>query len=613
MNGIVNRLACASVVLGAALVQVLPAQTFTTLYSFCAQNECIDGKSPNAGLVQGSDGVFYGTTQLGGPEIAGTVFRITPSEDPDDMLIPLYVFCLGISPVGASACSDGELPNGLVLATDGNFYGTTLLGGINGFGTVFKMWANSVTLTTLYSFCSQNGCTDGCIPQGLLIQATDGNLYGTTASGGGSGGGTVFRIHFEDTPSGTSGTLTTLYSFCSKSGCTDGSTPTAGLVQAPDGNFYGTTTKGGVYGGGTVFKVTPGGALTRLYSFCSQSGCPDGEMSNGLALATDGNLYGTTTQGGVASLLIHGFSGGGTVFRITPSGTLTTLYSFCSQSGCTDGCTPWAALVQATDGNLYGTASSCGNYKNYPDWGGGTAFRITPSGTLTTLYSFCSQSACTDGLDPQGTLIQATDGNLYGTTTQGGANVFGGTVFSLSGLDPVPPAVNTGGVLNSGSYTTQGVAPGSIVSIFGTNLAAATVAASTIPLPTTLGDIVSVTFNNIPAGLYFVSPKQINAQFPFDLTTLPAVNIEVTRSNNTVSATQSVTVVPASPGIFTTTANGLGQAFAYDNTTGALSAPDGTSIGNFHTEPISLSSQHALIIDSSEEFMGKLRLGQFAK
>ena len=164
-------------------------------------------------------------------------------------------------------------------------------------------------------------------------------------------------------------------------------------------------------------------------------------------------------------------------------------------------------------------------------------------------------------------------------------------------VSPSMPAVNAGGVVNAGSYTAQGVAPGSIVSVFGTNLAAATATASAIPLPTTLSDVTSVTFNNIPAGLYFVSQNQINAQLPFDV--LPAgggtVNIVVTRSAGT-SAPQNVTVAPASPGIFTTTANGLGQAFAYDNTTGAIAAPAGTVVGSSTTAPISVSSGHALII-----------------
>lgn len=159
------------------------------------------------------------------------------------------------------------------------------------------------------------------------------------------------------------------------------------------------------------------------------------------------------------------------------------------------------------------------------------------------------------------------------------------------------PAVNAGGVVNAGSYTVQGVAPGSMVSVFGTNLAASTVTASTIPLSTTLSDVISVTFNDIPAGLYFVSQNQINAQAPFDVLSAGSgtVNIVVTRGTGT-SAPQNVTVVPSSPGIFTVTGNGLGQAFAYDNTTGAIAAPADAAIGSFLTTPISISSGHALIV-----------------
>ena len=211
-------------------------------------------------------------------------------------------------------------------------------------------------------------------PYAGLVQATNGDFYATNAGGGANGGGTVFRI----TPSGT---LTTLYSFCSQSGCTDGAGPYAGLVQATNGDFYGTTQLGGANSRGTVFKINPSGTLTTLYSFCSQGGCTDGAYPYaGLIQATNGDFFGTTPAGGA--------NGYGTVFKIAAGSTLTTLYSFCSQSGCTDGASPHAGLVQATNGDHYGTTTSGG--ANGP--GTGTVFRITPSGTLTTLYSFCSQS-----------------------------------------------------------------------------------------------------------------------------------------------------------------------------------------------------------------------------
>jgi uncharacterized repeat protein (TIGR03803 family) len=257
---------------------------------------------------------------------------------------------------------------------------------------VVAVGARAQVLTTLVNFDGNNGA----FPQFMsLVQGANGDLYGTTTGGGISGGGTVFRI----TPGGR---LTTLYSFCTHGNCTDGNSPGAGLVQATDGYFYGTTTYGGVYGYGTVFKITPRGTLKTLHSFDRADG------ANPLApllQATDGNLYGTTSTWGA--------NGNGTVFKITPSGTLTTLHSFCATSPCSDGYYP-SGLIQATDGNFYGTNSLGGIYLS------GTVFRITSAGTLTTLYSFCAELNCADGSEPGAGLAEGTDGNFYGTTTHGG-------------------------------------------------------------------------------------------------------------------------------------------------------------------------------------------------
>ena len=334
---------------------------------------------------------------------------------------------------------DGGLPYaGLIQGIDGNFYGTTEEGGAA--GTVFQL-TPSGTLTTLHWF---TGGADGGWPYAGLIQGIDGNFYGTTW-GGGSGtypGGTVFKI----TPSGT---LTTLYSFCSagefsRGNCLDGAWPVAGLIQGIDGNFYGTTKGGGANDDGTVFQLTPSGGLTTLYSFCSQSNCTDGALPYaGLIQGIDGNFYGTTIEGGPNIIA-------GTVFKLTPSGTLTTLHSFCSQSSggapCPDGAEPAAGLIQGIDGSFYGTTYWGGaNYgPGLPSLGAGTVFKITPSGTLTTLYSFCSEggTACTDGEDPSAGLIQGSDGNFYGTTYAGGANDWG-TVFEVGASLPTPSATAT--------------------------------------------------------------------------------------------------------------------------------------------------------------------------
>src|ERR1022692_4206270 len=204
-------------------------------------------------------------------------------------------------------------------------------------------------------------------------------------------------------------TLTTIHRFCSQSGCPDGANPWAGLVQATNGGLYGTTYYGGTNSAGTIFKITPGGTLTTLYSFCPQTNCTDGfGPQAGLVQAANGDLYGTNGGGANSS---------GAVFKITPSGTLTTLYSFCSQGvypDCTDGDLPIAGLVQAANGDLYGTTLFGGTNGNY-----GTVFKITPGGTLTTLYSFCSQRNSTDGASPYPGLAQAANGNFYGQTNYG--------------------------------------------------------------------------------------------------------------------------------------------------------------------------------------------------
>ncbi|MGO9517968.1 MAG: choice-of-anchor tandem repeat GloVer-containing protein, partial [Candidatus Korobacteraceae bacterium] len=399
----------------AAMAIPTPAQTLTTLHSF----DSTDGAYPFAGLFQASDGNFYGTTYNGGANNEGTVFKITPS----GTLVWVYSFC------SKTNCPDGALPvGGLIQYTDGSLYGTAGYGGANNRGTVFKITLSG-TLTTLYSFCNLEACADGSQPYAGLILGSDGNFYGTTLFGGKYTYGEIFEI----TPSGSP---TTLYSFCpDKNPCPDGARPSGNLIQGADGRFYGTTQAGGANhnndcateGCGTVFAFA-GGGLKTLYSFCAQSGCTDGQTPNaGVIQATNGYLYGTTNFGGANN-------NNGTVFKSTTSGALTSLYSFCSVNGCLDGQGPTAGLLQATDGNLYGTTSAGGSK------GAGTIYEMNLSGALATIYTFCSQSGCSDGQDPYAALIQGTDGNFYGTTFGGGAGY--GSVFSLSGpaqLVPVTP------------------------------------------------------------------------------------------------------------------------------------------------------------------------------
>jgi len=413
------------------------AQTYTE-FSFNRTN----GDGPSAGLAQGVDGNLYGTTLFAGAYDFGTIFGISPA----DKLNRLYSFC-------QSGCSTNPLPfAAMTLAMSGDFYGTSQSGGANGEGMVFKV-STKGNFQTVYSFCNQPSCADGASPDVSLVLGTDGNFYGTTSDRGANNGGTVFKIT-------TEGILTTLYSFCSLPGCADGSSP-KGLIQASDGGFFGTTYYGGgtsdncTGGCGTVFRTTPDGSLTTLYRFCVQTNCPDGNSPmGGLVQATNGNFYGTTS----GADCVNGECG--TVFEITPAGNLTTLYHF---SGSDDGYVPESGLVQATDGNLYGTTYRGGQF------GYGTIFDITVTGALTTIYSFCATENCKDGAYPSSALVQGTNGSLYGTTSYGGnhkACFWGcGTVYRLNmALGPFVAFVRaagkvgqTGGILGQGFTGTTSV------------------------------------------------------------------------------------------------------------------------------------------------------------
>lgn len=448
-------------------MNVSHAQTVTLLASFDGSN----GKLPQASLVQGVSGDFYGTTPMGGATTAaGTVFKITPT----GQLTTIYNFC------SQPNCTDGWQPqSGLALGVNGNLYGTTSVGGIvgscqlAGCGTVFEI-TPAGKLTTLYSFCPQTNCTDGASPMAGLVLASNGNFYGSTYYGGTNNAGTVFEITL-------AGKLTTLYSFCSEANCADGATPVAALVQASDGNLYGSTYDGGAidcpffhqpFGCGTIFEISLSGKLTTLYSFGTDAGL----LQSPLVRAGNGNFYGTSQNGGTGP----GQYGEGTVFEITAAGELTTLYSFCTQTNCPDGAYPMAGLALGTDGKLYGSTSTAGA-------GIGTLFSITPVGVFNTLYSFVNNGK---GYNPRGALVQGTDGKFYGVdNTGGGENQ--GTIFSLSvGLSPFVETLPTSG----------------------------TVGAKVIILGNNLTDTTAVSFNGT-AARFTVSNAEIEATVPNGATT----------------------------------------------------------------------------------------------
>ena len=286
----------------------------------------------------------------------------------------------------------------------------------------------------LYSFTG----SDGSEPFAGLIADSSGNLYGTTQSGGASGGhGVVFKL----SPSGTE---TVLHTF---TGGSDGGIPRAGLIADTGGNLYGTTAGGGASNAGTVFKLSPSGTETVLYSFTGSDG--SGPFA-GLIADSSGNLYGTTQSGGASG-------GHGVVFKLSPGGTETVLYSF---TGGSDGGTPRAGLIADSSGNLYGTTQFGG-----PGCGGvgcGVVFKLSPSGTETVLYSFTGS----DGSGPFPGLIADSSGNLYGTTLSGGASGGHGVVFKLTGAGFAPPPAyvtntssNTVSVLDLATNTVTATVP----------------------------------------------------------------------------------------------------------------------------------------------------------
>lgn len=370
--------------------------TESVLYAFhpttnIVENPQGDGAYPSGSLIQASDGNLYGMTSKGGANAAGAVIKVAPN----GTVSLLYSF---------QALSDGANPNGsLVQAKDGNFYGMTANGGTNYTGTVFKLTPTG-TESLLHSFGPLQS-PDGANPQGSLVQASDGNLYGMSDEGGMNDTGAIIKVAIP------AGTVSVFYSFgATESG--DAEFPTGNLIQANDGNLYGMTPDGGANGNGAVIKITmPAGIESVIYSF-GGTGPSDGKSPYGsLIQANDGNLYGMTTEGGA--------TGDGAIVEITLSGDESVLYSLGAAAGG-DGKYPGGSLIQASDGNFYGLTNQGGAY------GDGALIMVTPGGNESVLHSFGNAE---DGSNPNDSLIQASDGNLYGLTFSGGAYGYGTVIM----------------------------------------------------------------------------------------------------------------------------------------------------------------------------------------
>jgi uncharacterized repeat protein (TIGR03803 family) len=368
-----------------------------------------DGQAPNGELISDTNGNQYGTNYLLGAttfrcecKIGGTVYKLLPKGLPTT----LHTF----------SGPDGEAPStGLTLGKDGFLYGMTAGGGDYGGGVIYKVDRPGTTFAVVHSF---NGpANDGAMPwHGRLVLATDGNFYGTTSKGGAHGGGTVFRM----TPAGV---VTVLHHFAG--GAADGAQPRGGLMQASDGNLYGTTLCGGAFDAasgcsGTVYRITPKGAFTLLHSFDANPLSKTGALPQATVTEAGGALVGATTGGGRA--------GFGTVFRMALDGSgFATVHDFAGGvMGATpngDGAAPVGRLLLAADGHVYGTTSLGGSNAGIYPKGDGTIFRVSPAGVYETLQSLGGTAG--DGVHPLTGLNQGSDGTIFGTAETGGANQTG--------------------------------------------------------------------------------------------------------------------------------------------------------------------------------------------
>ena len=454
------------------------AQTYTALHTYPIGSGNYSGIGWPQVMSQGRDGILYSTISNDGTKNVGTVFSITTA----GQLNTIYSFC------PLTGCADGASPlGGVTLGFDGNFYGTTQGGGSHGAGTVFKVTPTG-TLTTLWNFA--NG-TDDSVPFYTTLQGQDGNMYGVSAAQYNGQYGAFFKVS-------ASGVFKALRDF----NYTNGANPNL-PTQGTDGNFYGTTQGGGdpTCKCGVVYKATAAGAITVLHNF---KGYPtDGYRPLAvLVQGYDGNFYGTTYQGGAKNF--------GSVFKITPSGAFTLLYSFDSVAG--DGLKPITGLTLGTDGNFYGTTGN-GGTKNF-----GSLYKITPAGSESVLYSFCSVS-CNDGIGPATPLVLHTDGKFYGNTN---GNSLGGSVFYSFdvGFKPLVDLVTWSGkvgktveVLGQGFTGTTGVSFNGVNAAFSN--VSDTYMTATVPSGALTGTVTVTTFTNtMKSNRAFLVTPQIKSFTP---------------------------------------------------------------------------------------------------
>jgi uncharacterized repeat protein (TIGR03803 family) len=576
------------------------APSVTVVYSFSAgefQNGAppgmnSDGIGPAASLVQGTNGLFYGTTSSGGLHGAGAIFSLSASGN----LHSLYSFPEIIDSNGISQYNFG--PSALALGTNGNLYGTTQSGGTNLTGSIFVV-TPAGNFTNLYNFSAISaGLTnaDGAVPVGTLALGQDGNFYGVTQFGGANGTGTIFQL----TPSGSFSTLYSFSALGSGSANADGTSPN-GLVLATDtGTFYGTTQNGGAEGAGTVFSFNPTNGLTTLYSF-QADGTNDPDLPNAaLVQGPNGDFYGTSTFGGTQT--------SGTIYEVSPAGVVNVLYSL-PQSDDGAGST----LILGPDGNFYGTTSGDGAN------GTGTLYEMTLAGAYTLLYSFPALNdtfESTAGANPAAGLLVGSDGNFYGSCLQGGTNGTG-TIFRFStttfispaflpAFSKEPPATATG--IDGSTVTISVTAKGAATLAYqwqknGTNLSdggdisnSATATLTISPLQAADAGVYSVLVTNFYGKTNSTSTKvtvTADTVNPVVTITSPKANARVTSTLFTGTASDNVRVTNVS---YTLTNRTLGSNF----TGSAILAKGLGNVSNWSIPIVPLPGTNVLTVQSMD-------------
>src|ERR1700675_318852 len=547
-----NAALALAILLGLAISLSPSAQaqlyTETVLHSFAGPP---DGALPNAAFVGDGLGNLYGTTVEGGTFNYGAVFEL----DAHGNETVLYSFP---GPAGPQA--------GLIRDSQGNLYGTTGGGGSFNSGTVFKVDANG-NETVLYSFTGTGA--DGATPYAGLVRDAQGNLYGTTSSGGAYNHGTVFKLD-------VNGNETVLHTFTGA----DGATPYAGLVRDAQGNLYGTTSNGGAYNHGTVFTLDVNGNETVLHSFTGTGG--DGAyVYAGLVRDAQGNLYGTTYFGGDLSQCSG--SGCGTVFKLDATGNETVLFSFTG----TNGAYPQAGLVRDTQGNLYGATLEGGGSNH------GMVFKLDRSGKESVLYSFTETGG--DGAAPGATLMRDAQGNLYGTTNWGGLGGINGhgTVFKLT--HPTPTTITLTSSLSPSTYGQTVTFSAMVASALGPppNGETVTFMKGTTVLGTgsLSGGSASFTTSTLKTGTYsitaayggdanFAASKSKVTQIVSKATTTTTLSSSQNPSNLGQSVTFTASVTPQFTGTVTATVT------FYDGTTALKSSSISGGVAKFTTSTL---------------------------